>query len=97
MFTQLIYYVNGKPATDKFKDVHGIITAHFKPQKDVEAEMVKFRHMAQRMGESIDAFTVRLKAAAKGCEFTNLELEVKMQIIMTANSSRVRQKVNRKR
>ena len=88
-----IYYVNGVPLTDKFADVHGIISAHFKPQKDTEAEIVKFRHLAQRMGESIDAFTVRLKAAAKGCEFAaNLDLEVKLQIIMTANSTRVRQK-----
>jgi hypothetical protein len=85
-----IYYVNGTPSTDKYAGVVKIITDHFKPQKDVEAEMVKFRHMAQRMGESIDAFTVRLKAAAIGCEFH--KLEVKMQIIMTANSTRVRQK-----
>ena len=30
--------------------------------------------------------------AAVGCEFHNSDLEVKMQIIMTANSTRVRQK-----
>jgi len=54
--------------------------------------MVKFRHMSQRLGESIDSFTVRLRAAAVGCEFHNSDLEVKMQIIMTANSTRVRQK-----
>ena len=48
--------------------------------------------MAQRMGESLDAFTVRLKAAAICFEFHNVELEVKMQIIMTANSTRVKTK-----
>jgi hypothetical protein len=87
-----IYYVTGKPLTDKFANVHEIISSHFKPAKDIEAEMVKFRHMSQRLGESIDSFTVRLRAAAVGCEFHNSDLEVKMQIIMTANSTRVRQK-----
>jgi hypothetical protein len=87
-----IYHVNGKQTTDQYVSVVKIITDYFKPQKDVEAEMLKFRHMAHRMGESIDAFTVRLKTAALGRVFHNVELEVNMQIIMTANSTRVRQK-----
>ena len=59
-----IYYVNGKPTTVQYVSVVKIITDHFKPQKDVEAEMVKFRHMAQRRGESIDAFHSKIKSSS---------------------------------
>jgi hypothetical protein len=60
-----IYCVSATPATDSYETVNGIISAHFKPQKDTEAEIVKFRHLAQRMCESIDAFVVRTYACVR--------------------------------
>ena len=88
-----IYDALGKPETDKFDDVTKVISDHFRPLKDTEAEIVKFRHLQQRLGETIDAFVIRLRTAAKGCEFgQQAELEIKLQIIMTATSTRVRQK-----
>ena len=63
-----IYDVNAK-ATDKYADVVKIIETHFKPMIDTEGEIIKFRMMNQRMGETIDSFVVRLKTAAKACDF----------------------------
>lgn len=87
-----IYDVNMKTG-DKYDDVVKTISDHFKPMIDTEAEIIKFRLMTQKMGETIDSYVVRLKTAAKSCNFdAQLELQVKLQLIMSAQSLKVRNK-----
>ena len=76
-----IYSVSAK-ATDKYADVCKVIAEHFKPYEDVETQTVKFRQLHQRSNETIEAFMVRLKTAAVSCIFTDLNTQLKLQIIM---------------
>ena len=80
-----IYSVSAK-TSDKYENVCKVITNHFKPYKDVETQTIKFRKLHQRSNETIEAFVVRLKAAAISCKFTDLDTQLKLQIIMGTNS-----------
>lgn len=86
-----IYSVSAE-ATDKYADVCKVIAEHFKPYEDVETQTVKFRQLHQRSNETIEAFMVRLKTAAVSCKFTDLNTQLKLQIIMGTNSKRVKTK-----
>ena len=86
-----IYSVYAKTG-DKYEDVCKAITAHFKPYEDVEVQTIKFRQIHQRSNETIEAFMIRLRSAAVSCKFSDLDVQLKLQIIMGTNSKRVKTK-----
>lgn len=51
------------------EDLKTILSAHFSPKHIVIAERFKFFKTAQEATEPVAQFIVRLKAAAKFCEF----------------------------
>jgi len=62
----------------------------FSPKKNVTFEIYNFRLARQNVGETIDAYTARLRTLAKFCEFPNIDSELKSHIIQTCLSTRLR-------
>ncbi|XP_028411669.1 uncharacterized protein K02A2.6-like [Dendronephthya gigantea] len=68
------------------------LTAYFEPEKNRIYQTYMFRQAAQQDNETIDEFHTRLRRLAKHCEFTDVEFEIKMQIVCNGTSSRLRKK-----
>ena len=78
---------------DTYDDVIKKVTEHFAVTGNKDATVLGFRELKQRSGEGVEAFVVRLKVAAKSCDFgTSFESEVKLQLAAGAADTRVRQK-----
>ena len=71
------------------------LSAHFTPKKNIDYEVYLFRQEKQRSGETLDQYTTRLRKLASTCEFTNLDKELKSQIILGCLSSRLRRRALR--
>ena len=69
-----------------------LLTGYFKPKKCTAFEVHKFRKLRQKEGEGIDEFYTRLRLQAGNCEFTDSDLEIKMQIIQRCTSEKLRKK-----
>jgi alpha-N-acetylglucosamine transferase len=66
------------------------LTSYFKPRKNTQFEIFEFRNMKQLHGEYIDQFTTRLRQKAKNCEFSDIDSEIKSQIIQVVVSQKMR-------
>ncbi|XP_064631694.1 uncharacterized protein LOC135489983 [Lineus longissimus] len=66
------------------------LTNHFKPKVNKEYERIQFRIQRQGEKESIDSYYTRLRQCASTCEFTNIDAEIKTQIIQTMTDSKAR-------
>ena len=51
-----------------------------------------FRHVTQQENETINEYRTRLRQLSKHCEFTDVDFEIKMQIVCNGTSSRLRKK-----
>ena len=71
------------------------LTNYFSPKKNIEYEVHMFRQVKQMSGETIDRFHTRLRKLAKTCEFTDVEREIKTQIIQGCLSQRLRRRALR--
>ena len=78
--------------TKDFKSAVKALTEYFEPEKNVIYRTYVFRQATQGKEESIDEFHTRLRGLAKYCEFTNIDFEIKMQIVTNGISSRLRKK-----
>ena len=63
---------------------------HFKFQVNLSNEIFIFRKMAKRTDETTEEFFVRLHKQALKCEFTDNEKEIKQQIEISTNISKLR-------
>lgn len=77
---------------DEYKVTVKALTDYFEPQKCVDHHVYVFRQEKQKSGESITEFYTRLQLLARKCEFANIDLEIKRQIIQGTNSLRLRRK-----
>ena len=66
------------------------ITAHFAPKRNREYEMYTFRQAKQNMDEDMTTYYTRLRQLSSTCEFTDVDREIKSQIIRNCSSSRLR-------
>ena len=57
------------------------ITEYFAPKKNVVYETIIFRRTKQNASENIDQYCTRLRQQAAKCEFSDLDRELKTQII----------------
>ena len=64
----------------------------FDPQRNTDFEKYNFRLLKQNVGEPIDGYLVRLRTAARYCEFANAGDEIRTHIIQTCMSSRLRRR-----
>ena len=68
------------------------LTKHFQPRKNIDFERYRFRLARQEPNESMMSFYTRLRKLAKYCEFSNLDLEIKGQIIQGCTSQGLRRR-----
>ena len=73
-----------------FADVVKAFENHFKPQVNLSYETFLFRKMSQREDETTQQYYVRLHEQALKCEFADKEKEIKQQIELSTNSSKLR-------
>ncbi|CAF0866872.1 unnamed protein product [Brachionus calyciflorus] len=74
-------YANLKVENDNFQTIIQKLTRHFSPKDHKRVRIANFRKIAQHSDETIDKFIERLREAASGCEFTNVDDELINQII----------------
>ncbi len=79
-----------RPAEDAYAATKRVLSSYFCPTNNKEFNIYVFRQGKQGTDESIDQFFARLKKLAAGCEFADLEGEVKSQIIQGCKSSKLR-------
>ena len=65
------------------------LTKHFQLRKNIDFERYRFRLARQEPNESMMSFYTRLRKLAKYCEFSNLDLEIKGQIIQGCTSQAI--------
>ena len=82
-------------ADDDVAKAEELLTAYFEPQKNRLYEVYKFREAKQGAAETIDQFHTRLLSLAKNCEFSDVNFEVMVQVIIGGKSSRVRKQALR--
>ena len=68
------------------------ITSYLKPKRSIAYEEYLFPQAKQDQGETIIAYSTRLKQLAKTCEFTDTDREIKSQIIQNCRSTKLRRK-----
>ena len=78
--------------SDVFKEAVKGLKEHFEPQKCIDHHVYNFRKETQKSGETTGEFYTRLQLLAKKCEFTDVELEIKRQIVQGTSSARLRRK-----
>ena len=71
------------------------LTEYFDPKKNVEYKIYNFRQAKQNPGESMNASHSRLRQLASTCEFSDIDKEIKPQIIQSCSSQRLRCKALR--
>ena len=68
------------------------LSAYFQPKQNVAYEEYQFRQAKQDTSETIMAYYTRLKHLAQTCEFTNVDREIKSQIIQHCIWTKLRRK-----
>lgn len=82
------------PDTGEDKDKTAL-TSYFSPKKYTDFEIFKFRQTKQQAKKSIDEYHVRLRKLAATCEFTDIDKEIKIQILQGCSSTRQQRQVLR--
>ncbi len=91
---------------DTFTDAGGVddydtaktkLDDYFKPLKNVEYEIFTFREARQEPGETIDQYCTRLKTLANTCEYTDSAREIRIHIVQTCTSNRLRRRALREK
>ena len=80
---------------DDFETAETKLNAYFDPKKNVEFEIFTFRQAKQNLGETMNSYHSRLRQLATTREFTDVDKEVKSQIIQLCTSQRLRRKALR--
>ena len=88
-----VYSTLDEKDTDTYDEIKKKLTDHFAPLKNLDFEIFKFAQMYQLDGEPLDEYVVRLRIAAKRCEFTDEDKEIKRQIIHGCSSTKLRQHI----
>jgi hypothetical protein len=68
------------------------LTEYFDPVRNQDMAMYEFRQIKQEANETINNLYRRLKEKADICEFTDIDSEIRTQIIHTMSDSRLRRK-----
>lgn len=79
------------PSMTSYEEACARLNEFFLPKENSTYERHILRQMKQRLGESIDAFTVRLRVQAERCGFDDrMEEHIKDQIIQTSQPDTLR-------
>ena len=77
----------------KFQEAVDILSSHFVPQVNVPFERHLFKQMSPEVGENVSKFIARLKTRAKNCSFSDIDDQIRDQVIHTVKSSKLRRKL----
>ena len=80
---------------DVYKTLKDALSSYFMPQVIVDYEIYKFRECKQNPDETLAAYNNRLRRLAKTCDFTNVDRELKSQLILGYTSSKLRRRALR--
>lgn len=75
-----------------YAEALGALNKHYTPEKNVQYEIFVFRSARQEPAESIIEYYSRLRKLAATCEFTEIDKELKTQLIIGTNSEPLRKK-----
>ena len=82
----------GADSEDGYKALKQSLANYFEPKKNIDYETFRFRQAKQNEGETVDSFCTRLRQLGATCEFTDLNREIKAQILQGCNSNRLRRR-----
>ena len=80
----------GATTDNEFVKAKKTLNEYFKPKRNVEFEIYNFRKAQQGPNEMLDEYYSRLKQLGANCEFTNIDKEIKSQIIQKGRSEKLR-------
>lgn len=66
---------------------------YFKPKKNVQFEIYNFRQALQRQEETIKEYYSRLRILRTNCEFTDVNAEIKTQILIGTTSESLKKEI----
>ena len=78
------------PAETNYDAAKRVLTAHFNPKVNITYNRHIFKSAKQANEETLDEFHTRLTELAGGCNFHNVEEEIKSQIIYKCRSKKLR-------
>ena len=81
---------NNVPAESVYDALKRVLNEHFHPKANKEYNRYLFRQAKQGTEESLDHFYARLKKLTMGCEFAEVEAEIKSHLICTCRLARLR-------
>ena len=81
--------------SDDFDKACEKLKAYFSPKKNIEYEVYVFRKEKQVIGETLDTYHTRLRRLAATCDFTDIDREIKTQIVQNCSSCRLRRRALR--
>ena len=94
---QDIFYTFIVPDPGEGETVYGIakglLDKYFKPKANVTLERSQCINISQQANESMDRYITRLKQKAVYCNFTNVEENIRDQVIEKCISQRLRRKL----
>ena len=99
--TQLLHLAGGdvfdvfeglaaQPTT--YEEAKEALTTHFSPKRNREFETFRFRSAKQERGDLVDKFAIRSRRLARHRRYTNLESEIKTQVVQSCRLEKVREK-----
>ena len=81
--------------SDDFDKACEKLTEYFSLTKNIEYEVYVFRKEKQEIGETLDTYHTRLRRLAATCDFTDIDREIKTQIVQNCSSCRLRRRALR--
>jgi len=82
-----------KPATLTYADLVQLLSTHMKPKLSEMAERYKFRERRQGVGECIADYVAALKKLSLNCNFDNLEVNLRDQLVCGLNDISIKKKL----
>ena len=68
---------------DDFETAKDKLTRYFEPKKNIAFSIYNFRQTKQEANETMDTYVTKLRQMAQKCEFTDVDSEIKHQIIQS--------------
>ncbi len=75
-----------------YEQVDKMLTDHFTPKRNIPYERHLFRKMQQQQNETIDQFVYRLRQKAQYCDFTDVDENIRDQVVEKCSSDIIRRK-----
>lgn len=91
-FQDLYYTLVPETTTKTFEESVTILDSYFVPTSNVPFERHQFRQLGQQKGETINQFICRLKQKTLSCEFTDVDNQIRDQVIDKCLESGIRRK-----